>query len=159
MPDAGVGEPAPSSKLNPVALTSESKWAHSAYVLETSASSIITENSLDRWPAWLLSGTFLGSTAIAPRGPPSLPPLVFRLGFSFIFAGAGYVTSTGDIRNGNGITTAWSLIYLFLNARNSLRRPWHPVGLGLTVATSLCAGIYGENYFQSQNFLNEKTDS
>ncbi|KZT33665.1 hypothetical protein SISSUDRAFT_393936 [Sistotremastrum suecicum HHB10207 ss-3] len=141
MPDAGVGVSAPSSQVNQVALTSERKWAHSS------------------WPAWLLSGTFLGSTAIAPRGPPSLPPLVFRLGFSFIFAGAGYVTSTGDIRNGNGITTAWSLIYLFLNARNSLRRPWHPVGLGLTVATSLCAGIYGENYFQSQNFLNEKTDS
>jgi hypothetical protein len=34
-----------------------------------------------------------------------LPPLYQRIGFPFIFLGAGYVLSTGDKRNGSGIST------------------------------------------------------
>ena len=33
------------------------------------------------------------------------PPFVLRIGFGAIFAGAGYVLSTGDSRNGSGIVT------------------------------------------------------
>jgi len=41
---------------------------------------------------------------------------------------------------------AWSLIYLFLNARKSLVAPRHPVAIGLTLATIGSAGLYGSEY-------------
>ena len=41
---------------------------------------------------------------------------------------------------------AWSLIYLFLNARKSLATPRHPVAVGLTLATIGSAGLYGSEY-------------
>ena len=41
---------------------------------------------------------------------------------------------------------AWSLIYLFLNARKSLGAPRHPVAVGLTLATVGSAGLYGSEY-------------
>jgi hypothetical protein len=33
------------------------------------------------------------------------PPFVLRVGFGAVFAGAGYVLSTGDSENGSGIAT------------------------------------------------------
>lgn len=45
----------------------------------------------------------LASSLIPPN--PRLPPLMHRVGFGAIFAGAGYVVSCGDTRNGSGITT------------------------------------------------------
>jgi len=42
--------------------------------------------------------------------------------------------------------SAWSLIYLFLNARKSLIAPRHPVAVGLTFATFGSAGLYGSEY-------------
>ena len=50
--------------------------------------------------------------------PPSLrtqtftPPLVLRIGFGTIFAGAGYVLASGDSRNGSGIATGNDISYL-----------------------------------------------
>ena len=41
---------------------------------------------------------------------------------------------------------AWSLIYLFLNARKSLAAPRHPVAVGLALATIGSAGLYGSEY-------------
>lgn len=41
---------------------------------------------------------------------------------------------------------AWSLIYLFLNARKSLTAPRHPIAVGLTLATVGSAGLYGSEY-------------
>jgi hypothetical protein len=41
---------------------------------------------------------------------------------------------------------AWSLIYLFLNARKSLAAPRHPVAVGLTFATIGSASLYGSGY-------------
>lgn len=45
----------------------------------------------------------LASSVIPPS--PLRPPLMQRLGFGAIFAGAGYVVSTGDVYNGTGIST------------------------------------------------------
>lgn len=42
-----------------------------------------------------------------------LPPLYQRIGFPFIFLGAGYVLSTGDKRNGSGIATGTLAPYMF----------------------------------------------
>jgi len=41
---------------------------------------------------------------------------------------------------------AWSLIYLFLNARKSLAAPRHPVAVGLVLTTIGSAGLYGSEY-------------
>ncbi|KAB5592071.1 hypothetical protein CTheo_4453 [Ceratobasidium theobromae] len=58
--------------------------------------------SVSRWPIWA-SGVLFMSTAGLKI--PGLPPLYQRIGFPFIFLGAGYVLSTGDERNGSGIST------------------------------------------------------
>lgn len=75
-----------------------------------------------------------------------LPPLYQRIGFPFIFLGAGYVLSTGDKRNGSGIPTACSATYLFLNGRNALRARI-PASLALTVAAAVTLDLYGSEYF------------
>ncbi|KAF9784651.1 hypothetical protein BJ322DRAFT_858482 [Thelephora terrestris] len=103
------------------------------------------------WPVTFLSGIFLASAFIPPGPYKGLPPFVHRFGFASIFAGAGYVLSTGDSRNGSGVSTAWSLIYLFLNARKSLAAPRHPIAVGLTLATIGSASLYGSEYFFLSN--------
>ncbi|KAH9947190.1 hypothetical protein B0H21DRAFT_739992 [Amylocystis lapponica] len=84
--------------------------------------------------------------------PYSQSPLnhILVLMSSFIFAGAGYVLSAGDARNGSGISTAWSLTYLFLNLRKSLMPPRSPVSLALTGATVASSVLYGSEYFLLQ---------
>ena len=52
----------------------------------------------------------IASSVVPPS--PLRPPLMQRLGFGVIFAGAGYVTSTGDIYNGTGISTGIFLVPL-----------------------------------------------
>ncbi|KLO08644.1 hypothetical protein SCHPADRAFT_602194 [Schizopora paradoxa] len=103
------------------------------------------------WPAWTVSSLFLSASILPSRIFPNLPPFPQRIGFSAIMYGAGYVLSTGDARNGSGITTAWSLIYLFWNGRRSLVAPRNPVSICLTTATVACASLYGTEYFFLQD--------
>ncbi|OCH89980.1 hypothetical protein OBBRIDRAFT_630723 [Obba rivulosa] len=114
-----------------------------------SLASVVRPWSQSPVPTWALSGLFFATSVIPPR--PGLPPIVHRLGFGAIFAGAGYVLSTGDTRNGSGIATAWSLMYLFLNSRKSLQPPRHPISLALTAATVASSTIYGSEYFVLQD--------
>ncbi|KAG9049820.1 hypothetical protein FS837_009003 [Tulasnella sp. UAMH 9824] len=97
------------------------------------------------WPAWSLGATFLATAPLSPGGIPGLPPFVQRIGFAAILGGAGYAV-TQDPENGIGITTAWSLTYLFFNLRTSIRTR-SPIPLVLTAATTACAGLYGTEYF------------
>ncbi|GBE80184.1 Altered inheritance of mitochondria protein 19 homolog [Sparassis crispa] len=99
-------------------------------------------------PVWSLSALFLASSFVPPR--PFFPPIMHRIGFGAIFAGAGYVLSTGDTRNGSGITTAWSLTYLFFNMRKSLTSNRSAVSLALTGATLASTALYGSEYFLLQ---------
>jgi len=46
------------------------------------------------------------TTALPATRFPHMPNLMWRLGFTWIFAGTGYMISTGDIRNGSGTTTS-----------------------------------------------------
>ncbi|EMD40306.1 hypothetical protein CERSUDRAFT_91023 [Gelatoporia subvermispora B] len=131
--------PAPIPASNPNAALKDSS---------TSLTSIVRPWSQSSTPVWALSSLFFATSVIPPR--PGLPPIVHRLGFGAIFAGAGYVLSTGDTRNGSGISTAWSLIYLFLNFRKSLKAPRHPISLALTAATLASSTIYGSEYFVLQ---------
>jgi len=95
------------------------------------------------WPIWTSGILFMSTAGIKSAG---LPPLYQRIGFPFIFLGAGYVLSTGDKRNGSGIATAWSATYLFLNGRNALRAKT-PASLGLTAAATAMLALYGSEYF------------
>ncbi|CUA67818.1 hypothetical protein RSOLAG22IIIB_03247 [Rhizoctonia solani] len=95
------------------------------------------------WPIWISGAIFMSTAGLKSAG---LPPLYQRIGFPFIFLGAGYVLSTGDKRNGSGISTAWSATYLFLNGRTALRTR-SPSALMLTAAATTTLGIYGTEYF------------
>ena len=50
---------------------------------------------------------------------------------------------------------AWSLAYLFLYARNTLRAPRNFWGATMTLSTAACAAIHAGNYFVVQDFGNE----
>ncbi|KAH7887301.1 hypothetical protein F5I97DRAFT_1951056 [Phlebopus sp. FC_14] len=104
-------------------------------------------------PALALSTLFAGSVFVPPtllRPNVYFPPYLHRVGFSLVFGGAAYVLSTGDERNGSGIATAWSLTYLFLNLKASLRSPRHPLTLAMAGGAAGCAALYGTEYFVYQ---------
>ncbi|KAH8092543.1 altered inheritance of mitochondria protein 19 [Cristinia sonorae] len=103
------------------------------------------------WPVWGVSALFLASAVLPAARTPAHPPIILRLGFGAIFAGAGYVLHAGDARNGSGISTAWSLTYLLLNARKALRRPFAAGPLALTGATVFSSALYGAEYFLVQD--------
>ncbi|CAL1699869.1 unnamed protein product [Somion occarium] len=104
--------------------------------------------AITRWPMWTVAGIFLASSIVPPN--PLRPPLMYRLGFGAIFSGAGYVISTGDVYNGTGIATAWSLTYLFLNLRKSLKPPLSGLSLALSGAALASSTLYGAEYFLLQ---------
>ncbi|KAI0782548.1 hypothetical protein C8Q75DRAFT_811640 [Abortiporus biennis] len=110
--------------------------------------SVIRPYSQTPWPIWSVAGIFLGSAFLPSNA--RRPPLMYRFGFGAVFAGAGYVLSTGDARNGSGISTAWSLMYLFLNLRSSLRRPVLFSSVLLSGATIASSALYGSEYFLLQ---------
>ncbi|KAF9226935.1 hypothetical protein BS17DRAFT_794330 [Gyrodon lividus] len=105
-------------------------------------------------PALALSSLFAASAFVPPtllRPNVYFPPYLHRVGFSVIFGGAAYVLSTGDERNGSGITTAWSLTYLLLHLRKSLRTPRYPLTLAMGSGAVGCAALYGTEYFLYQS--------
>ncbi|CAL1699868.1 unnamed protein product [Somion occarium] len=109
---------------------------------------VIRPYSQSPWPMWTVAGIFLASSIVPPN--PLRPPLMYRLGFGAIFSGAGYVISTGDVYNGTGIATAWSLTYLFLNLRKSLKPPLSGLSLALSGAALASSTLYGAEYFLLQ---------
>ncbi|KIJ13335.1 hypothetical protein PAXINDRAFT_81523 [Paxillus involutus ATCC 200175] len=105
-------------------------------------------------PALALSSLFAVSAFLPPtllRPNVYFPPYLHRVGFSVVFGGAAYVLSTGDERNGSGITTAWSLTYLLLHLRKSIRAPRHPLTLAMSGGAAGCAALYGTEYFMYQS--------
>ncbi|KAL0950387.1 hypothetical protein HGRIS_010347 [Hohenbuehelia grisea] len=104
-------------------------------------------------PMMLLSSMF-GISALLPpalfRPQANIPAFIYRAGFSAIYGGAAYVLSTGDARNGSGISTAWCIAYLMMNMRQTLKAPRHPLGLLLTGSVTACTALYGTEYFVYQ---------
>ncbi|OAX37456.1 hypothetical protein K503DRAFT_742721 [Rhizopogon vinicolor AM-OR11-026] len=102
----------------------------------------------------LALGTLFATSAVIPstvvRPNVYFPPYLHRVGFSLVFGGAAYVLAAGDARNGSGIATAWSLTYLFLHLRRSLRPPFYPMTLAMTGGAAACAALYGTEYFMYQ---------
>lgn len=103
-------------------------------------------------PAWALASLFAFTAVLPARRFPHMPNIFWRLGFTWVFAGSGYMLSTGDIRNGSGTTTGSALIYLFYHMRTSLRAPRSGPSVLLTAATSSIAAIYGSEYFRFRRF-------
>ncbi|KAF8324555.1 uncharacterized protein EI90DRAFT_3075054 [Cantharellus anzutake] len=119
---------------------------------ETKALGVLHGLASTPWPAIGLSGLLIGTSLLSPKHP-SLPPFVQRFSFGFVFAGAGYIVNTGDVRNGSGVATAWSLTYLLLNRMRShfyppeVPVPRTPLSLLLSGATASVAALYGVEHF------------
>ncbi|TCD68618.1 hypothetical protein EIP91_010273 [Steccherinum ochraceum] len=126
----------------------DSNEPSSAPTTSSSTFETIRPYSQSPWPIWSVSALFLASS-IFPASPAT-PPIMMRLGFSAIYGGAGYVLHAGDAHNGSGISTAWSLTYLLLNARKSFRRPFSAGPVALTTATLASSALYGAEYFLLQ---------
>ncbi|GAA5846505.1 hypothetical protein JCM9279_006718 [Rhodotorula babjevae] len=96
--------------------------------------------------AWSTSGALIAALPLCVRSPVGFPQLIQLPLFAAVFGGSGYMISAGDPLNGSGTTTAWSLVYLFLNGRKALsaRRPG-PIALAGVVAAQ--AATYGGYYF------------
>ncbi|KAN0096917.1 hypothetical protein V8E55_001363 [Tylopilus felleus] len=105
-------------------------------------------------PTLALTSLFGLSSLVPPAALPPhayFPPYLQRVGFSFAFGIATWAFSAGDVRNGAGIATAWSLIYLTFHARKSLCAPRHPIPLALTAGATACTVLYGTEYFLYQS--------
>ena len=95
-----------------------------------------------------------------------MPPFFYHVGFLFAFGAAWYAIHSGNVHNGSGIVTgissyilleilcwdvllniAWSLTFLFLHLRNSLKSPWNPLALVMVGRADVCMGTYGMEYF------------
>ncbi|GAA6029903.1 hypothetical protein JCM8097_009162 [Rhodosporidiobolus ruineniae] len=117
----------------------------------TPVPSFITQLATSPYPAWTTSAVLLGAVPLCVKAPRGFPHLIQLPLFAAVFGGTGYMIKE-DPLNGAGTTTAWSLIYLFFNARRALtpsvrtglRKPV-PVGLAAWMAGQ--AGVYGWWYF------------
>ncbi|KAK0547082.1 hypothetical protein OC846_005011 [Tilletia horrida] len=84
------------------------------------------------------------------RAPISaLPPMYQLLGFSAVFAGAGYIVQQGDSYNGSGVMSAWTAFYLFFRLVPSLRpkAAAQPLPFLLASSTLAVGSIYAARYF------------
>ncbi|TFK46975.1 hypothetical protein OE88DRAFT_1666782 [Heliocybe sulcata] len=106
-------------------------------------------------PAYSVGALFLASLLIpapAHRAGAHIAPFLQRLGFGSTFSLAGYALSCGDERNGSGIATSTSLLYLMFHLRKSLRAPRNPASVALTTGVLATMALYGSEYFLLQPF-------
>ncbi|GAA5857632.1 hypothetical protein JCM8547_004306 [Rhodosporidiobolus lusitaniae] len=107
---------------------------------------VVARAATSPYPAWSTSAALLASVPFCVRNPFGYPHLLQLPAAAGIFGFSGYMVDAGDALNGAGTTTAWSLTYLFFNARKAFqsRRPG-PIGLAGVAAAQ--AGVYGWWYF------------
>ncbi|WFD32267.1 hypothetical protein MSPP1_003312 [Malassezia sp. CBS 17886] len=94
-------------------------------------------------------------TAGQKAPPPRLvPPFWQLLGFGVFFAAGGYMVDAGDVLNGSGVVTAWSLTYLTFKTLPVARHlPRSPVNTVLSASiAALGLGIYGSYYFDQASW-------
>ncbi|KAI9027157.1 altered inheritance of mitochondria protein 19 [Phycomyces nitens] len=103
-------------------------------------------------PIWALSGLTFAAVPMAVKKVPGVPSLLQSMAFGAIFAGAGYVTNTGDADNGAGIATAWCLSWSFLNAKRAVLSG-KPFPLLMVAAVAADTAIYGKKYLQVNGYL------
>ncbi|TFK95238.1 hypothetical protein BDV98DRAFT_556585 [Pterulicium gracile] len=133
------------------------------------ASHITTEPQTEDMSIWRKLGRSNGlalaqtilyaSAAAAPpsllktlSASPHLPAVGYRMFFTGVFGLSAYAMGpAGDVRNGTGIATAWSIGYIMLHLKKTLKRPAHPVALAMLGGSTLCAAAYGTEYFGYQD--------
>ncbi|GAA5826281.1 hypothetical protein JCM11251_007239 [Rhodosporidiobolus azoricus] len=98
------------------------------------------------YPAWTTSAVLLAALPLCVKAPRGFPHLIQLPAFAAVFGGSGYMIQSGDALNGAGTTTAWSLIYLFFNARKAYRTQ-RPGPLALAGVAGAQAALYGWWYF------------
>lgn len=105
------------SKLSNLCLHSHSPYVVEKYVNELIPHAIKTAGQSGRSLHFVTSSLYnlslftyrvyiivIGTTPLGVSNR-AIPPLTLRFTFGLIFAGAGYILSTGDYENGCGITT------------------------------------------------------
>ncbi|KAI9353139.1 altered inheritance of mitochondria protein 19 [Pilaira anomala] len=112
----------------------------------------IDKESESPYPIWALSAVSLAVLPLAVRKSPGVPSMFQTMTFASIFAGAGYVTNTGDSENGAGIATAWCLSWSFLNAKSAIQS-MKPVPMALLAAVTLNTVIYGKKTLKVNGYL------
>ncbi|CAN6619003.1 hypothetical protein TRVA0_007S02586 [Trichomonascus vanleenenianus] len=97
-------------------------------------------------PAALAAASLFASYPIAARKPNFRPAKGSILGFGTAFALGGFIIYDGDLTNGAGFASAWSILYLMVNGKPALKsmRPW-PVAISGLVAFN--AINYGRKFF------------
>ncbi|CAO1638821.1 unnamed protein product [Sympodiomycopsis kandeliae] len=117
--------------------------------------------------------TFLGSTHVEARAPTinpnspvakalennqvgkqvkrafsrtGLPPAYQVLGFGALIGLGGYGIQSGDVLNGAGTVTGWSLMYMLFYTLRTVKSK-HPVSIGLTATTAAIGGLHAAYYF------------
>ncbi|KAI7863593.1 altered inheritance of mitochondria protein 19 [Spinellus fusiger] len=104
------------------------------------------------FPIWGMSALSFATLPLSVKGAPGMPSVLQSLAFGGIFAGAGYVSHTGDVDNGAGIATAWCLSWAFLNAKSAILSK-RPVPLFMVAAVTANTVIYGKKYLQVNGYL------
>ncbi|CAB51761.1 hypothetical protein POMI540_3214 [Schizosaccharomyces pombe] len=96
-------------------------------------------------PAYAFGGALIASVPRAfkrPYGGPFVPGCLLCGGFNAI---GGLAIASGDLTNGSGICTAWSIAYLMINATKSIKSfRLYPIAL-TTFATANAVG-YGKTF-------------
>ncbi|KAF9975780.1 hypothetical protein BGZ73_000451 [Actinomortierella ambigua] len=75
------------------------------------------------YPEWGMAALCAAAAPAAAKSAAGMPHFGVLMGFSAIYGFSGYMKHMNDPDNGSGTTTSWSLIYLFLNLRRTIRQP------------------------------------
>ncbi|OMJ24972.1 Altered inheritance of mitochondria protein 19-like protein [Smittium culicis] len=121
---------------------SKSKWDTVFKRLENASTS--------PYPSIFLSAIHITSIPFSLGGKyPGFPNFLQCAGFAFVFAGGSMALKDGQKLNGTGIITAWSMTWLFFNARKSLKsRKIGPTFLFASVAS--IGTLYTQKYIRMQ---------
>ncbi|SPO23617.1 uncharacterized protein UTRI_03854_B [Ustilago trichophora] len=84
----------------------------------------------------------------------TLPPFWQLAFFAAAFGTGGYMIDQGDVLNGSGVVTAWSLTYLLFKTVPSVKQlPRNPLALSLSAAVlTLGLGVHGSHYFDKTSW-------
>ncbi|OMJ23018.1 Altered inheritance of mitochondria protein 19-like protein [Smittium culicis] len=122
--------------------SSNSKWDTVLKRLDSASTS--------PYPSIFLSAIHIASIPFSLGGKyPGFPSFLQCAGFAFVFAGGSMALKDDQKLNGTGIITAWSMTWLFFNARKSLKsRRFGPTLLFASVSS--IGTLYSQKYIRMQ---------
>lgn len=84
----------------------------------------------------------------------TLPPFWQLAFFAAAFGTGGYIIDQGDVLNGSGVVTAWSLTYLLFKTAPSIKQlPSNPLAAALSTAVlTIGLGVHASHYFDSASW-------